>query len=68
MPTALVRPNVYIQSTKNRDGQNRGTNINRGLDTGNGRAQANLLISDRAMAQAAANPRMYNAIINSNNP
>jgi hypothetical protein len=40
--------------------------INRGLDTGNGRAQANLLISDRAMV--AANPRMYNAIINSNNP
>lgn len=68
MPTALVQQNLYIQSTKNRDGPNRVANMNRGLDTGNGRAQANLLISDRAIAQVAANPRMYNAIINSNNP
>jgi hypothetical protein len=66
MPTALVRPNLQLNSTKNRDGPNKGQGINRGLDTGNGRAQANLMITDRALV--AGNPRMYNAIINSNNP
>lgn len=66
MPTALVRPNLQLNSTKNRDGPNKGQVINRGLDTGNGRAHANLMITDRALV--AGNPRMYNAIINSNNP